>query len=167
MQHMIYMFAAAASPIAGIVTLTDATVIDEDVGTVKEAIAGIRLNADGTLEKNEKGVYTQLNSSTDWIDPNSASAAVKYVRATEVSYVITEDSFSVFGNRAGTMGPGWLTLGAGQAREWTLTANTSTAGNGQVVWVIDIEIARDSGGADILDIGRFTLRGNVPGSGPE
>ena len=55
----------------------------------------------------------------------------------------------------------WITLGTGQSREWSLDVSTNSAGEGDADWTIDIEIARDSGGTDILDIGRYIMDGEA------
>lgn len=149
-----------------VVTLTNRTMTASDTGAgANDCTAGVRCNADGTLDQNEDDVYTQRNALTDWIIPNSESSTTYYIRATEISYDVTVDTPAVFGTRTGTMGS-WDTLGNGSTREWDLRTQSNTAGIGHIIWVIDLEIASDSGGTDILDIGRFTLRGDVGAGGP-
>ena len=44
--------------------------IDDLVTQPTVAIAGIRVNADGTIDKRIGAVYTQIDSATDWGVPN-------------------------------------------------------------------------------------------------
>ena len=156
----------AAVIVGDVVTLSGGTVTAVDAGAGADACeAGWRFNADGTVEDKEDSfgsgpVYNQRSSVTDWIIPNAGSATTYYIRATEISFNTNQDNPVLFTTRNGTMGS-WITLGTGISREWSLDVSTNTAGEGDADWTIDIEIARDSGGTDILDIGRYTMDGEA------
>ena len=165
MQHLIFMFASAA-PSAGVVTITNASANADDFGAgANECEAGFRWNADGTLERNERNSgggddYQQVSASTDWIIPNAGSSTTYYIRGVEDSYTENETNIAIFSSRNGTMGT-WLTLGGGQAREWSLTTNSNSAGAGDITWVVDFDIATDSGGTNIIASGTMTMTGLV------
>ena len=108
MAHMQQMLLAAKT---GVVTVSSESVV---AGTGE--VAGIRYNADGTVDNNIDGVYTQVNSSTDWIIPNSAASSAYQIRAT-LNSGDTPD---------GTLGS-WLALSSN--REWTLTSTGSCSLN--------------------------------------
>lgn len=150
----------------GVVNLTNAGVLDTDSSPgAKSASAGVRINSDGTVDKQVGGVYTQIGTLTDWIIPNAGSAATFYIRATEVSFTENETNPTVFSTKNGTMSS-WITVGGGQSREWSLDGSTNTAGEGDNEWVIDLEIARDSGGVQVLTTGRFTFQNFLSAGGP-
>jgi hypothetical protein len=146
---------------AGSVTLTNASLSDTDFSAAGSAITSIFYNADGTVDKLEGAITTQLNPSTDWIVPNSGSATTYYIRATQVSLVENETNPSIFSTLSGDSLATWHTLGNGQGREFRLTTNSNTAGDGDITWQITIEIASDSGGTDILDSCTITMQGFV------
>ncbi|MEE8306025.1 MAG: hypothetical protein V3R81_02105 [Gammaproteobacteria bacterium] len=149
-------------PSLGVVTLTNFSANCTDFGpSSNDCTAGVRVSGSGTIDKNIDGGYTQQNAATDWIIANSqATIATFYIRATEISYVENETGTLLFGTRSGPMTT-WETLGKGVSREWSLRSQTNTAGSGNITWVIDIEIATDSAGTNILEIGRYTITGEV------
>lgn len=55
------------------------------VASTELGVAGIRVNTDGTIDKLEDGVVTQLAASTDWVIPNGAASSDFDVRATSVT----------------------------------------------------------------------------------
>jgi hypothetical protein len=121
-----------------LVTVTNAA-ISSTSGS--PATAGVRINSDGTVDKREQAVYTQINASTDWIIPNGAAG--HYVRCTA-----TGDPLSVGSSATGS----WLATSG--SPEWFLTNGSGgTTENASLT----IEIASDSGGTDILDSATITL----------
>ncbi len=58
---------------AAVVTVTGGDAIHHAVANFNTATAIIRVNADGTIDKIEGAVVTQLQSVTDWIIPNGAN----------------------------------------------------------------------------------------------
>lgn len=153
----------AAVILGDVVTLTGGTVTAFDAGAGADACeAGWRINADGTVDDLELPGpgYNQRSSVTDWIIPNAGSSTTYYIRATEFSFVANQLNPVLFTTKNGNMGT-WDTLGNGITREWSLDVSTNTAGEGNSTWVIDLEIARDSGGTDIIEIGRYTMTGTA------
>jgi len=148
------------------ITLTNLNISTSDFGPgANDCESGVRVNADGTLDnkrnRQQSGViYTPKNPSTDWIIPNSLNVRGFYIRATEFSFVANQDAIQLFTTRNGTMGS-WLTLGNGVSREWSLDVGSNNIGAGNSTWVIDLEIANDAAGLDIVAIGRFTMSGEV------
>ena len=63
-----------SSRIAGVVTLSGET-IEHIVDDPFNAEVGIRFNADGTVDKNVGGSFSQIDSLTDWIIPNAGANA--------------------------------------------------------------------------------------------
>lgn len=45
--------------------------------------AGVRINADGTVDKREDGTYTQIDSATDYVIPNGAVTGSERFRCTD------------------------------------------------------------------------------------
>lgn len=64
---------------AGTVTLSGEAVSSSDPGS---ATATIRFTAEGTVEKDENGTTTQVDSGTDWIIPNVAASSEYQIRYT-------------------------------------------------------------------------------------
>ena len=65
-----------------ILTLTGETIESENSAG---AIAGVRINADGTVDQNIDNQFFQINADTDWIIPNAAANDSYQVRATVLS----------------------------------------------------------------------------------
>lgn len=63
----------------GITLALSGELISHDVSNGNTARAGVRVNSDGTIDKREGNVYTQIDSSTDWRIPNGSGAGF-YVR---------------------------------------------------------------------------------------
>jgi hypothetical protein len=158
---MSLFFMLPAGQASGVINITGASIEDSDLGPSGEAITSVHFNADGTVDKTEGAIVTQLSTASDWVIPNEDSAEVVYIRATEISYVENETNPNIFGTKSGDSLSTWLSLGGGQTREWILTSNANTAGDGTITWVIDVEIATDAAGANIIDIGRYTMVGNL------
>jgi hypothetical protein len=98
----------------------------------------LRINSDGTIDQGKGGVYTQINSGSDWIIPNSASTENTYhVRAT-----LTGDSLTT-----GTLNT-WLEIGV-DTTEWTRFALFSYT-------ELTISIS-DDGGSSTIDSAVYSL----------
>ncbi len=128
-----------------VVTLTNLTKSDTDTSS---AVAGVRLNTDGTLDSNGGFFYVQVNASTDWVIPNESASGIYEVRATQISSTGS-------GTRTGTLGT-FESLGS--EREWW-ARRVSGAGDGTDEWVIDLEIRKGTG--PVLSTGRFTLQATI------
>ncbi len=97
--------------------------------------AGIEFLADGTVDKNENGVRSQVDSATDWVIPNDSSSPFE-VRAT----LNSGDTPS------GTLGS-WLALTTDRA--WALTAGIEV-----LTCNLTIEVRL---GSTVLDSGTYVL----------
>lgn len=62
--------------------LSGETGITSNVSFGSTAKAGIRINADGTIDKLVTAAYTQIDSATDWIIPNGADKSACRFRCT-------------------------------------------------------------------------------------
>jgi len=103
----------------GTVTLSGEGIGDSQ--SAQAAIAGIRFNADGTVDKREAGVYTQIDSATDWIIP-LVKASVNYdVRVTNVT---ATGGLAGFNFVSAASEDTWIDLGSD--REWSCRDNNST-----------------------------------------
>ena len=135
---------AAVGGTSAVVTLSGESINGLD-GTT--SYAGVRINTDGTVDENVDAAYSQIDTATDWVIPNSFSSKKTYhVRA-------TEDSWNSNGTRNGTMGS-WLQLSSN--REWYI--ENSIVGNAD--WTITIAIS-DDGGSTTIDTGQYILSANV------
>lgn len=67
-----------------VVTLSGETV-EHSVSSPTNAIAAIRFNADGTVDRIVGGTPTQVDFATDWIIPNSAAPGGYQVRFTSLT----------------------------------------------------------------------------------
>jgi len=166
---MIHLLAAYASAgiLNGEVTLSGHTVSADDIGAgAGSCEAGFRFNADGTIDQKDvsgggAAVYTPIDTGTDWIFPNEASYRSYWVRATETNYVETETAIALLsGVKNGGTGT-WWEIGDGNSKEWSLVTASNTAGTGNITWTVTFEIATDSGGADIVASGSYTMNGVV------
>jgi hypothetical protein len=106
--------------------------------------AQIRFTSTGIVQRGLGGSYAQVDSATDWIIPNSASAGpgAYHIRA-------TLNAQTGSGTRTGTLGS-WLALTS--TRTWELSKPTA----GIATWDLDIEIS-DDGGSTTLDTGLYEL----------
>jgi len=117
---------------AGVVTLSGEDVYDSQLD--KTAVAGIRVNADGTIDRyTEFTGFVQIDSGTDWIIPNGAADSTYDVRVTNV----VGDPFTT----DPVADDVWINLGS--ARTWTIQDPNSAAGFKLVTF--DLEIRKDGG----------------------
>lgn len=101
------------------------------------ATAGVTFNTDGSISFNGSGPA----ADTNWWRPTATSIGASYwVRATVNSGTLS----------TGTSGS-WLQLNA--ARSWT----KSSTGAGVLTCNITLQVASDSGGANIVSSGTYTL----------
>lgn len=163
-MHPLLHLLAGGGPAGYTMTVVGQTVLSSDAGGgAKHCESAVRFNSDGTYDKGVANsgsttpTYTQLG---DWVTPTSAAGDGFWFRATETSYTETETNPSVFGTKNGTMAT-WLAHTTNP--EWLLESDTNSAGEGNIEWIITIDIATDSGGSNIVATESFTLRGNVPG----
>lgn len=127
---------------AGVVTVSGETISDSQAAPGSSQ-AGVRFNSDGTVDQNVGGIYTQIDSLTDWIIPNSLASGAYEVRAT-----LNSGTTPTGGESTNT----WLSLSSN--REWFHTRDGSTEGVGSDTANLTIEIrfgatVRDSGVYDI------------------
>jgi len=118
-------------------------------------LTGIHINSDGTVDQrsdnNVSDNIVQIDSATDWVIPNSISATTHYVRA-------TQNSQTGGGTLSGTLNT-WLALSTD--RFWTIE-RAAVAGTGSSIWSLDIEIATDSGGTNVVATGTYVLTSTLP-----
>lgn len=117
----------------GTITVSGESISDTDSSTAR---VGVRVNNDGTIDKWEGGIYTQIDSGTDWIVPNAHPGLTYHVRLTVSS-----------GDGPGT-GTTNTWLAVTDSPEWKIsnTDNDIKSGN----WLIEIsgdagETTEDSG----------------------
>lgn len=104
------------------------------------SITGVRFNSDGTVDRNQDSVYSQIDVATDWVIPNGAAPGVYSIRFTHLSGDVPS------GASYGT----WLDLTS--SRELWL----NSFGLGALSGSIRAEISAD-GGSSVLDSGDYTL----------
>ena len=117
------------------------TITDTGVGS---AVAGIRINSDGTTDENVGGSFSQINAASDWVIPNGVAPGSYRVRATLQS------------GTTPTTNPGlgtWLALTSN--REWRNTAGTSEV----VTSTLLIEI--DDGAGNVQASGTYTIEADT------
>lgn len=125
--------------------------IDHSVINGNTARAGVRVNVDGTIDKVEGTVFTQIDSSTDWRIPN-ANGAGYWVQFTKGIF----DPAPNYNPDTTTLGT-WYELDTVSRRVgWQETADDTTNGG-----VLTIKISDDSSGSPVLDQGNFTCTATV------
>jgi len=131
---------------SSVVTLSGQVVTNID--SPAPVSASIQIRSTGGVFRGLDGAYAQVDTSTDWIIPNSAASGpgTYHVRA-------TLNSSSGTATRTGTLGS-WEALTS--TRTWELT-KTST---GTATWDLDIEIS-DDGGSTTLSTALYELTAQV------
>jgi len=119
-------------------TLSGETVYSPSNGST--ATAGIRVNTDGTIDSLKNATYAQIDSTTDWIVPNSAALSTDEVRVTGVT--------GTFTSSPGADGT-WFDMSV--AREWTV--EQATVGTKQTTFTLEVNRA---GGAT-EDTGAYSI----------
>lgn len=64
-------------------TISGESSIDGTIGDPGKARSGIRVNADGTLDKRENNTFTQIDAATDIVIPNVFASADFEVKLTD------------------------------------------------------------------------------------
>lgn len=132
---------------AATVTVSGESISDSDSPGPVEV--RLRFNSNGTVDRYINSGYSQIDSLTDWVIPNSASSNTYYIR-------LTVDSGTT---PSGSATASCLTLGNGSSREWTLTRQ-AVSGSGSTTGTYTVEISDDSC-ATTLDSGSYTLTATI------
>lgn len=129
-----YGVIAGAGASGDVVTLSGETGIQDTVSGGGTARAGVRFNSDGTIDKREASSYTQIDSSTDWIIPNSSAPDDYEIRCAS----ITAGGWTVAAASTGT----WVALSS--SREWRVE---ETSEDSSQTCTAVFEIRKGSGSA--------------------
>jgi hypothetical protein len=134
---------AIAFPIGGDVVTLSGTSGSPNYATdtASVALAGWRFNSDGTVDKMEGGSAFQFNSTTEWVIPNVYGNGPYWIR-------YTEDSGATANWISNSAKNTWLALTSDRIWQWTSNIGIRT-GAGKV------EIAKDSGGSNIVATGYY------------
>ena len=108
------------------------------------ASAGWRFNSDGTVDRNQGG-YSQFEAGVEWANTAPNASTDYWIRA-------TLDSGS--NPSSGTMNT-WLQLSSNRTWEW------ARGSVGVLTGVLQIEIASDSGGSNIVATGYYSGNAEV------
>lgn len=122
--------------------LTDELNIDDSQDSPTIALAGVRLNTDGTVDKNLWTAYVQIHAASDWIIPNSKATDQYWVRCTINSGSNNHINASV--EDVWHQMTTWRTFGV-QRESIGVTSFDYT-----------IELATDSGGSNIVASANYT-----------
>lgn len=154
--HLVGAYSAGG---AGVVTLSGQNVVTTGTG-LTSAYAAIRFNSDGTVDEYEShgaGTWTQVDSLTDWIVPNSsASEATYHVR---VQATPPNDDFTTKPSGASVNGT-WVDLSTN--REWGVEDFDSGVGTTVSTGNFTVEISAD-GGTTVLASDTYNLSANWRG----
>ena len=138
----------AASGAAEDVVTVSGQVVSVTTGTAADATAGIRVNIDGTMDERRGLSFLQIDSTTDWIIPNSSASSSYECRITGVTF----NQGSGFFVEAAAENV-WINL-AGN-REWSVKDTNALAGGiKDVSFTLEIRLG-SSGGA--VDTGAYQL----------
>jgi hypothetical protein len=108
-----------------------------------ESQAGVRINADGTVDQNDDGVFSQIDSATDWVIPNSLGGADYTARAS-----VSGDALDAGSAAEDT------DLALSTPRHWFVSDNTPTVGGKSATVTVTLKSA--ASGAT-LAVGVYTL----------
>jgi len=140
-----------------VVTLSGHSIVTTGTGQ-SSAYAGIRFNTDGTVDEFEShgaGVYSQIDSATDWIIPNAAvSEATYHVR---VSAAPPTDDFTTKPVANGS----WIEISAN--REWGVEDFDASIENSVATGSVTFEISDDAG-STVLTSAAYSLSANWRGA---
>lgn len=123
---------------SAVVTITGASI--SDIQVTATAVAGVRFNTGGTIDKKVFATYTQIDSGTDWIIPNSGASSGYEIYATYTGDAPTGPAMST-----------WHDMSV--AREWLLSNPGAAPTTLNCALTVQI---RYSGGA-VIDSGVFNL----------
>lgn len=136
------LFFLLPTNVGDVITLTNYSSIVGSTVSPTDSQAGVRINTDSTLDKYEDGVYTQINSATDWCLPvRTIGSGEYYVRCTDNNANIAAGS-----SATGT----WLNIAT--ALQWYV----EVTGTGSKSLSVTLEISDKSDGSNILATGTFT-----------
>lgn len=124
--------------------LSGESAISQTVDFGQTAKAGIRINADGTIDARTGDNYTQIDAATDWAIPNSTDKSGCRFRCTN-----NGDTLMTGSSATGS----WLTA----ACEWWVE---EVAAEGTKSLNLTVEISTDSG-STTHDTGVYTGSANV------
>jgi len=134
----------------GVVALSGESVVDIKVDPTN-ATSGIRVNTDGTVDKQVAASYSQIDSATDWVIPNHLANTSYEVRITSVVWNQSGDGE--------TFSPEWAVAGTWKAvtadAEWGIVQ--AVVGIKDVTFTLEI---RQGSGATI-DTASYTLNADV------
>lgn len=155
------MLAGGFLSLGGTVTLSGQTIVTTGTGQ-SSAYAAIRFNTDGTVDEYEShgaGAWTQIDSATDWIIPNSAASNKTY--HVRVSGTPFPDDFTTKPGANGT----WfaLTGGSGADREWGVEDFDAAIENLVQTGSVTFQIS-DDGGSTVIASNTYSLSANWRGS---
>jgi hypothetical protein len=142
----LFFLLKAGDNLTGVYTLSGETISDDSFGDT--GIAGIRFNSDGTVDKNEAGVFTQIDSATDWIIPNGAASGNERVRYTSM----VGDDFTTKAALEDT----WIAISGNPA--WSLETDTSPQ---SLTGTCTFEI--DNGSGPVLASASYTFESDESG----
>ena len=111
-----------------------------DTSTSRTCTAGVRFNADGTVDQLTNATYAQIDPNGDWVTPNHHANEDHDVRITNVVWT----SGAAFDTEAAAEDV-WIDLGSN--REWIVIDSTSSAAGVKIV-DFDVEI-RDAAGTTV------------------
>lgn len=131
------------TPVIPTTTLSGEFVSAWELGA--QSTAGIRFNSDGTVDKNDDGTYSQVDSATDWIIPNASAPSDYQIRVTATP---PGNDFTSEPAVPGT----WVTLDSN--REWQV--QTSSPSSFLDTGYFTVEIRKGSGPVEAS--GSYRLR---------
>lgn len=79
LQMLMALFDDAGGAAADVVTVSGESV-SHGTGGAGGAKAGVRFNTDGTVDRRNGGTYTQIDSGTDWVIPNSTYTGTYHIK---------------------------------------------------------------------------------------
>lgn len=147
MSLLLEMFAALSSGAAlpgGTVTLSGEAIADQ-AGGDRLYRAALVIRTDGTLDKIENTTTTQIDSGTDWIDPNGDASA-------DFEFKYELDSGDALDVSSSVAASTWLAVSSDIFLEQRWAAG---AGIGSKASTITVSVRFDGG--SVIDTGVFTL----------
>jgi hypothetical protein len=135
-----FMASPRGGEAAAVFTLNGEINIDHDVEEPGEATIGIRVNTDGTIDKQEGTTYTQLSPTTDYVIPNDADK-------TDVRFKVTNNGDTLDGT-SDAVGS-WVNISI--PRVWRIVVSSE----GTASLNLTLEVSSDAG-SSTEDSGVYT-----------